>query len=84
MIETCETVVIETDSGPVRINKSDLTEDHKLPNSKPVPEKSSIEIPGKIADIRAALDDRNIEYDGSMGKAELRVMLETAILAESE
>jgi len=37
--ETCETVTIETENGPVDINKTDLTKDHKLhkPGAKEAP-----------------------------------------------
>ena len=82
MSEICETVTIETENGPVDINKSDLTKDHKLCTGKS--EGSISGIPAKIADIRAALTERGIEFDADLGKPELKELLESAILAESD
>lgn len=39
MSDTCEVVTVETENGPVDINKSDLTKDHKLFKDEPKKEK---------------------------------------------
>lgn len=69
----CETVTIETEAGPVIINKSDFDEDkHKLAKVEKAEQDELKE--GSKPWLKAQLDAAGIEYESSASKGDLEEM----------
>ena len=64
MSDTCETVTIETEAGPVLINESDYDKKvHTLYVEKPAAD--VVKAPTKKADLHAALTELNVAFEES-------------------
>ncbi|MCA3183914.1 MAG: hypothetical protein INH12_30105 [Cupriavidus sp.] len=75
-LETVRVVAPETednDQGFIVINKSDLTDEHELyVEATDAPRKLG------IAELRAALTEKGIEFDADAKKADLQKLLDAA------
>lgn len=78
MTDTCETVTIETENGPVDINKSDYDENiHNLAGESKAELKEGSK-PWLIEQLKAA----DVDFDGSLNKAELKALFDGLEIGE--